>query len=77
MSIFLTLGTGVTVNAIHPGIVDTDLARHMGFYGSIFAKIIFRPIAWPFIKSPRQGCQSVIYLALDPEVEKVTGKYFR
>ncbi|ERL88290.1 retinol dehydrogenase 13 isoform X1 [Dendroctonus ponderosae] len=69
-------GTGVTVNSIHPGIVDTDLARHMGFSKSTFARIIFRPLTWAFIKSPRQGCQSIIYLALDPEVEKVTGKYF-
>lgn len=28
-------GTGVTVNAVHPGIVDTQLFRHMGFFKSI------------------------------------------
>ncbi|KZS09158.1 Retinol dehydrogenase 13 [Daphnia magna] len=27
-------GTGVTVNALHPGIVDTNIARHMDFVNS-------------------------------------------
>lgn len=68
--------TGVTVNAVHPGIVDTDLTRHMGFYSSWFASIFVKPIVWPFVRSPRQGCQTLVYLALDSEVEKITGKYF-
>lgn len=68
--------TGVTANTVHPGIVDTDIIRYMGFYSSWFAAIFVKPLAWPFIKAPRQGCQTVVYLALDPEVEKVTGKYF-
>lgn len=71
------LGSGVTVNAVHPGIVDTDIARHMGYSSSSLAFIIFRPLTWPFIKSPIQGCQTVVYLAVDPKVEKISGKYFR
>lgn len=31
-------GTGVTVNSLHPGIVDTDLMRHMSIYSSWIAK---------------------------------------
>jgi len=71
------LGSGVTVNAVHPGIVDTDIARHMGYSSSSMAFIIFRPLTWPFIKTPIQGCQTVVYLAVAPEVEKISGKYFR
>lgn len=30
--------SGVTVNALHPGIVDTELMRHMGIFNSYFAR---------------------------------------
>ncbi|XP_044746872.1 retinol dehydrogenase 13-like isoform X2 [Coccinella septempunctata] len=69
-------GTGVTVNAVHPGIVDTEINRHMSFYNSWVAKIFIKPFIWPFIKNPRQGSYSVVYLACKPELEKETGKYF-
>ncbi|KAK9891064.1 hypothetical protein WA026_013390 [Henosepilachna vigintioctopunctata] len=68
--------TGVTVNAVHPGIVDTEIIRHMSFFNSWIATIFIKPFVWPFIKSPKQGSFSTIYLACKPELEKVTGKYF-
>lgn len=49
----------------------------MSFYNSWLAKIFIKPFVWPFIKNSFQGAQTVIYLAIDPAVEKVTGKYFR
>ncbi|XP_066249617.1 retinol dehydrogenase 13-like [Euwallacea similis] len=69
-------GSGVTVNVENPGVVDTDLVRHMGFSKSSFASIIFKPLTWPFVRSPRQGCQGVVYLALDPALERISGQYF-
>lgn len=69
-------GTGVTVNAVHPGIVDTEIIRHMGFFNSWISTILIKPFVWPFIKGPRQGAQTSIFLAIDPIVEKTTGKYF-
>jgi hypothetical protein len=30
----------------------------------------------PFMRSPEKGAETVVYLASDPEVETVTGKYF-
>lgn len=67
----------MTVNAVHPGIVDTEIIRHMGFFNSWVATILIKPFVWPFIKDPRQGAQTVIYAAIDPDIKDITGKYFR
>jgi NAD(P)-dependent dehydrogenase (short-subunit alcohol dehydrogenase family) len=64
-------GTGVTANALHPGLVATDFGMHHGG-GLGLAMRLFRST---FI-SPEQGARTSIYLATSPEVEGVTGKYF-
>lgn len=69
-------GTGITVNAVHPGIVNTDIMRHSSFYDSWISSLVLKPIVWLFIKSPHQGAQSTIYAALEPSLETVSGKYF-
>lgn len=63
--------TGVTVNALHPGAV----ASSFGSGGSSLFSVLFT-IAKPFLLTPKQGAQTVIYLASDPEVEETSGKYF-
>lgn len=68
--------TGVTVNAVHPGLVDTEIIRHMGFFNSWLATILLKPFVWPFIKNPKGGAQVVVFAALDPDLENVTGEYF-
>ncbi|KAL9913027.1 retinol dehydrogenase 13-like [Glossina fuscipes fuscipes] len=69
-------GTGVTVNALHPGVVDTELFRHMSFFNSFFASLIFRPLVWPFLKTPKFGAQTTLYAALDEDLHNVSGQYF-
>ncbi|KAJ9576495.1 hypothetical protein L9F63_025609, partial [Diploptera punctata] len=69
-------GTGVTVNAVHPGIVDTEIIRHMSFFNSTFSAIFLKPLVWMFVKSPRQGAQTTVYAALEESIKNVTGKYF-
>ncbi|KAL1116081.1 hypothetical protein AAG570_005576 [Ranatra chinensis] len=69
-------GTGVTVNSLHPGLVDTEMGRHMSFTNSYLSKIILGPIVWAFIRTPVQGAQTTLYAALDPSLDNVTGKYF-
>lgn len=61
---------GVTVNAVHPGVVATNFGRSGGF-----VRFGMR-VAGRFMLSPEQGADTVIWLASSPEVEGVTGKYF-
>lgn len=74
---FLIAGTGVTVNALHPGIVYTDLGRHMGVANSILAQIFVQPLFKFLLKTPVQGSYTSLYVALEPSLETTTGKYFR
>lgn len=67
-------GTGVTANSCHPGIVHTELGRHVG---NSWVRPIYRKILAPFYKTITEGAQTQIRLAVDPELEKVTGKYFK
>ncbi|XP_075053227.1 retinol dehydrogenase 14 [Mixophyes fleayi] len=67
-------GTGVTVNVLHPGIVRTNLGRHINI--PVLIKPLFNVVSWAFFKSPVEGAQTSIYLASSPEVEGVSGKYF-
>ena len=65
-------GTGVTVNALHPGIMATNIIANV-------APPLARPfvgIIKCFLQTPEQGAQTALYLATSPEVEGVTGKYF-
>ncbi|KAG8191926.1 hypothetical protein JTE90_007724 [Oedothorax gibbosus] len=65
-------GTGVTVNALHPGCVATDI-----FNGKTGAILFFtRVLFWVVAKSSEEGAQTTILLAVDPSLEKTTGKYF-
>lgn len=73
----LPSGTGVTVNSLHPGVVDTELGRHLPFTKSLFSSIVLWPIKFILMKTPVQGAQTTIRLAVDPTLESVTGKYFR
>ncbi|XP_008311713.1 retinol dehydrogenase 14b [Cynoglossus semilaevis] len=67
-------GTGVTVNALTPGIVKTKLGRHVQI--PFLAKPLFNLASMVFFKSPLEGAQTPLYLACSPEVEGVSGKCF-
>lgn len=62
--------SGVTVNAVHPGVIRTNLGNSEGFLGSVL-KFIKRN--WD---SPETGAKPPVWLAISPELEKVNGRYF-
>ncbi len=65
-------GTRVTANALHPGVIHTNLLRN-------FSSVL--QLAWHglgrFFKQPEDGAETPVYLASSPEVASVSGKYFR
>lgn len=65
-------GSGVTVNALHPGLVATSINRQTPWY----VKNVFQPLTWFWAKSPTEGAQTSIYLSVSEEVSGVTGRYF-
>jgi retinol dehydrogenase 12 len=68
-------GTGVTVNAVDPGLVRTGLGRGNG---------LLRDAAWRLTRlryrklylSPEQAADTICFLATSPSVASATGKYF-
>jgi NAD(P)-dependent dehydrogenase (short-subunit alcohol dehydrogenase family) len=66
-------GTGATANCLHPGVVATNIIvdRQTGL-GSLTARLMKH-----FFISPEQGAETAIYLATSPEVQGVSGQYFR
>lgn len=67
----------MTVVAVHPGIVDTEITRHLSFFNSTLGTIFVRPFFWFFLKLPKQGAQPVIKAALDPKLKNESGSYLR
>jgi retinol dehydrogenase-14 len=65
-------GAGVTANVLHPGVTRTGFGAEDP--GLIFKVVV--PFYRPFMKIPRQGAATSIYLASSPDVEGVTGRYF-
>ncbi|XXT20055.1 SDR family oxidoreductase [Sorangium sp. So ce429] len=61
-------GTGVTVNAVHPGMVATQLTRNF----SEIAVKLFKL----FLLTPEQGAACPLHVATAPELAGVTGEYF-
>jgi NAD(P)-dependent dehydrogenase (short-subunit alcohol dehydrogenase family) len=65
-------GSGVTVNALHPGFVYTRFGRNNpGPYGWLFTGL-----EWMVGVSPLRGAETTVYLATAPEIDGVSGKYF-
>lgn len=65
-------GTGVSVNAVHPGLVSTSIVA-----------AVAPPVARPFLGlvrrlllTPEQGAQAALNLATAPELAGVSGRYF-
>jgi NAD(P)-dependent dehydrogenase (short-subunit alcohol dehydrogenase family) len=63
--------TEISVNALHPGVVGTNLGNEL----SGFFNILYR-LGKLFMISHEKGSVTSLYLASSEEVKYVTGKYF-
>jgi NAD(P)-dependent dehydrogenase (short-subunit alcohol dehydrogenase family) len=64
-------GTGVTATCMHPGAVNT----RFGTSNRGPMTLLFRAFK-PFMRTPDQGADTVIWLASSPEVEGLSGRYY-
>lgn len=68
-------GKVMTANAVHPGNVQTEVARNMAwlFY---WGQRLCSPLLWCFSKNPSQGAYSSVHVATAPSLRGVGGLYF-
>ncbi|KAF7664652.1 hypothetical protein LDENG_00170550, partial [Lucifuga dentata] len=64
-------GTGVTAYCLHPGVVQTDLWRHLNGPQQLVMKLVS-----PFTKNSANGAQTTIYCAVEPTLETQSGDYY-
>jgi NAD(P)-dependent dehydrogenase (short-subunit alcohol dehydrogenase family) len=65
--------SSVTAYSLHPGTVRTNIHAGGGSQ-SIFSFLL--KLGRPFMKSPKRGAGTSIYLATEPGIETLSGNYF-
>jgi len=65
-------GTGVTVNALHPGVVGTEMTMQNVRRMNPLSAFVFKRT----LVTPAQGAETSVYLATSPEAANVSGEYF-
>ena len=65
-------GTGITVNALHPGAVATAIGtQDDGLAGKLIPMLLK-----PFFRTPEKGAETSLYLCTSKDVADTTGAYF-
>lgn len=64
--------SGVTINAMHPGDVKTNMGENNGRIYKFFKHLLINPSA----RSPLLSAQALYYLGTSSEIEGITGKFF-
>jgi hypothetical protein len=60
----------MTGKTVHPGMTSTAFSAEDPAMGLLVA------LLRPFMRSPKRGADTAVYLASSPEAEGVTGRYF-
>jgi WW domain-containing oxidoreductase len=68
-------GTMQTANAVHPGVINTNLGRHLGI--PAFVETVGYGVANAlFLKTIPQGAATQCYVAVNPAAATISGQYF-
>ena len=65
-------GTGVTINAMHPGDVKTNIGSNNGWLYRLFSKHVTQRL----LQDPSISGKSIYYLVADPNLASVSGQFF-
>ena len=65
-------GSGVTMNAMHPGDVRSNIGSNNGVLYRTFKRLVI----WPALKDPAISGEALYYLAAAPEMAGVSGRFF-
>jgi len=66
-------GTKRTANAVHPGVIQTNLGRHLPSVARFFFTLA-NPIA---LKDAKEGAATQVYVAAHPAAATITGRYWK
>ncbi|XP_021933884.1 retinol dehydrogenase 13-like isoform X2 [Zootermopsis nevadensis] len=69
-------GTGVTTYSVHPGVVRTELGRHLNDTYFRGLRSILGGMGALFFKTAEDGAQTTIYCSLDEKLTNKTGLYY-
>ncbi|KAL6109891.1 uncharacterized protein ACO6RY_12934 [Pungitius sinensis] len=68
-------GSGVSSFCLHPGVIRTELGRHVEGWFPMLGALLRLP-SLLLMKTPTQGCQTTVYCAVTPGLEGQSGGYF-
>ncbi|KAG6426524.1 hypothetical protein SASPL_110749 [Salvia splendens] len=71
-------GADLTANSVHPGVITTNLFRHLGIFEGnlgIFEGLV-SSVGRLVLKNVQQVASTTCYVALHPQLKGVSGEYF-
>ncbi|XP_069392850.1 retinol dehydrogenase 13 [Paralichthys olivaceus] len=68
-------GSGVSSFCLHPGVIRTELGRHVQGWFPLLGALLSLP-SLLLMKTPSQGAQTSIYCSITPGLEERSGCYF-
>lgn len=63
---------GITLNAMHPGAVQSEIGLNNGWLYRAFKKIVINRM----LKSVENSAEALYYLAAEPSIQHIHGQYF-